>query len=171
MLLEEILKPNHLEYFKKLDPKKLKEITPERIVRIKDIANIYLNFHEYFIVHNSKEFVLNKILENTAEHNMLYYGLTEGFGLPNIVQFENETEVLLFIIYVIDPNYNIMNKYLSFVEETNSNAKALIMYKQYAKKYSSFFDPKILQGELILKDIEQELISINSSNKKRTITG
>lgn len=169
MSLKEFLSEEHFSYYSKLNPKNLKDITSERFKQIEDIAKIYINFHYYHINNNSRKVILEKILENVARYNKLYFEVTEGFGRANEVQFNTDSEVLLFIILVIDPKYKTAKKYLSFVEQTNSNTKALLIHKQYAKKYNSFFDVKILQGELVLLEREKELN--NDSKRKRTITG
>lgn len=169
MNLKEYLSEKQFSYYSNLNTQELKNITPERFKQIEDIAIIYINFHFYHINNNPIMVILQKILENVAGYNTLYFEVTEGFGRANEVNFNTDGEVLLFIILVIDREYKMAKKHLSFIEQNNSKAKALIMHKQYAKKYNSFFDSKILQGELILLEREKELNNQKELKRKRTI--
>ena len=171
MSLKEVLSERQFSYYSSLNTQELKDITAKRMQEIKDIAKIYISFHSYHINTNTIFIILEKILENIMNYNKLYFAVTEGFGRPNEVHFNTDGEILMFIISVIDPNYRMAQKFLSFVEQTNSNTKALVMHKQYAKRYNSFFDSKILQSELFLLEKEIELNNQSDVKRKRTIIG
>ena len=120
----------------------------------------------------TREEIFNSLLRRFYKNDNLELKLfvTSQVNYSSI-NFNTVEEIFAFIVFVLDPNYEMANKYLSFVEQTNSNTKGLILHKQYAKKYNAFFDSKILQIELSLQLKELELAKLDDSNKKRTITG
>lgn len=172
MSLEELLSEKELEFYSKLESKALNEIDLERLSQLKEIVNSYSYNIESIMNNNNRKIIFKKILfkfSRESEDFLTYLIATNYFNDVTSIKFNNLAEVFTFIILVIDSDLDIANKYLSFVEQTKSNTKALIMYKQYCQKYNCLFDSKLLQAELIL--LEKKLKETQKETKKRTITG
>ena len=168
----EFLSENENAFYAKLEAKSLKELSLEKYNYLKTIANNYIFDIRSIIQNNDRKLVFQKMLykfNREANDSLSFSVPNSSYREKTLIKFNNFSEILAFIILVIDPKFEIANKYLTFVEQTNSNAKALLMYKQYAKAYNFLFDSKILSAELILMQKELELKETNI--KKRTITG
>ena len=170
----ELLSEKEYAFYEKLDSNSLKELTLEEYDYLKNIANNYIYDIQSIIQNNDRKILFQKILykfsRETNDSLSFFIPISPCRGNSKI-NFNKLSEILTFIILVIDPKFEIANKYLSFVEQTNSNAKALLMYKQYAKAYKYLFDSKLLQAELILMQKELELKESKNNTEKRTIIG
>ncbi len=175
MKLEEVLTEQELEFYKKLDSKSINDLELDRLIQITEIANNYLHNIQSILNNNDNILLLKKVLykfSRESQDSLSYLVTTNFFNNIATIEFNGLNEVLVFIVSVIDSKFNIANKYLEFIEKTNSTAKALIMCKQYSNNYNSLFDSKLLQAELILLEKTKELKESNNSNiEKRTITG
>ena len=168
----ELLSKEEFSFYDKLEAKPLKELDLDRFEFLKIIADNYMFVIRSIIQNNDRKLVFQKMLYkfNREANNSLSFSVqNNSYREKTLIIFNDFSEILAFIILVIDPKFEIANKYLSFVEQTNSNSKALLMYKQYAKAYKYLFDPKLLQAELTLMQKELELKKMNT--QKRTITG
>lgn len=152
------------EFIKNLDLSGLRNISQEELSNIKHIAEIYTLYISDYLDKMPIKDIFNSIIEKFYISPELSISIREKH-----IVFNDLSEVLAFIIFVIDPNYNMANKYLSFLEQTSSNTKAILLHKQYANQYHAFFETKILYGELILQEKEKELLEENK--RKRTIIG
>lgn len=152
-------------FFDNLTPNNIINISETRFTEIKEMVKVYREFWLYRILHNSKEDILENLIRNIANYNGIYFPIAEGFKGTHKFSFTDDNESLLFITLVLDPKFKIAYKFLEFLEQTGSKTKAFILYKQYAKKYNSFFDAKILQTELLIIELERKF----NTKRKRTI--
>ena len=150
-----------LEFIKNLDINGIKDIPEERLLEIKVVADGYRsNIYDLLDRIPMRAVFYNTIAKICNHKNLsIFLGETE-------IPFNNYSEVLVFIIYSLDPNYKMREKYTAFLEETNSKTTAIYYQEQYAKEYSAFFERKILFGELSLQARE---IANKPTKRKRTI--
>ncbi len=170
----ELLTEKEYAFYEKFETKDLKNLSLEELDYINIISNNYIYDINSIIKNNSRMIVFQKMLyklSREANDNLNFSIPVNDFKDRVSIHFNNLAEIFAFIILVIDPNFNIANKYLSFVEQSNSNIKGLLMFKKYAETYNYFFDTKILQAELILMEKQKELEQFKKDNKKRTIIG
>lgn len=152
-------------FFDNLTPNNIINISEIKYSEIKEMVKVYREFWQFRILHSTTQETLENLIRNIANYNGVYFPLEEGFKGTHKFNFSNNHEALLFITLVIDPYFKIAYKFLEFLEQTNSKAKALILYKQYTQKYNSFFDAKILQTELLIIELERKF----NTKRKRTI--
>lgn len=172
MKLKDYLSESETAYYESIETHNIAEIPLEKMDEIKEKAELYRSINKNFCTTCSVDYIIKSILyganstiNNTAraqkngkewKHRSLYNN------------FETPEEVLVFIVFVIDKNLYIAQKYLSFLEQTNSNSKALLMYKSFAETFNHLFDSKLLQAELLIKERERE-IKEEINNKRTTI--
>lgn len=151
-----------LEFIKNLDLSGIKDISEERLIEIKSLAEVYRNNIFDILDRFPIREVFYSTIARMCTHKELSIIITEKH-----FPFNNFSEALVFIIYAIDPKFTMAKKYTTFYEETNSKTKAILLHKQYAQQYHAFFESKILYGELLLQEKE---LTLESPKRKRTIT-
>lgn len=165
------------EFYEKLDPSQIANLTKERWEEISLFANAYVilnisnNYNHYYSLEEIFSIILQKII--SSKNNILLLTRQNSTRYNSnattaSIELINDGEKLLFIQKAFDPENNILNHWLNIkteltVDYTISASNFLKAKKIMQSYYGGFFILKLFNNAEVL---QKQFEKLNRSNTK-----